>query len=142
MSHGVDCWSSHYNISRSPFVFREYVYTLHIFSMFFHVCFISFWILFLRQRVEREEREELRKKAIPNWKDRSFMPEELAGKLEQDRRTFQMKTVEVRIPYVAVCCLSTVCTTNLSVFPSGEKSDLVAFHLLVNSSLMFLLIKT
>jgi Arf-GAP/SH3 domain/ANK repeat/PH domain-containing protein len=50
-----------------------------------------------RQRVEREEREELRKKAIPNWKDRSFMPEELAGKLEQDRRTFQMKTVEYMV---------------------------------------------
>ena len=55
------------------------------------------WIpnIFTRQRVEREEREELRKKGIPNWKEKSYMPEELAGKLEQDRRTFQIKAVEV-----------------------------------------------
>ena len=28
------------------------------------------------------------------------MPEELAGKLEQDRRTFQMKTVEVYLMWL------------------------------------------
>ena len=48
-----------------------------------------------RQRIEREEREELRKKNIPNWKEKTFMPDELAGRLEQDRRNFQMRTLEV-----------------------------------------------
>ena len=48
-----------------------------------------------RQRIEREEREELRKKGIPNWKERTFMPDELAGRLEPDRRAFQLRTLEV-----------------------------------------------
>ena len=49
----------------------------------------------VRQRIEREEREELRKKGIPNWKEKTFMPDELAGRLEQDRRNFQMRTLDV-----------------------------------------------
>ena len=49
----------------------------------------------VRQRIEREEREELRKKGIPSWKEKTFMPDELAGRLEQDRRNFQMRTLDV-----------------------------------------------
>ena len=81
-----------------------------------------------RQRIEREEREELRKKNIPNWKEKTFMPDELAGRLEQDRRNFQMRTLEVCV-WVWVqahVCFSVQCTVpmnDLRIFRAVHGKD-------------------
>ena len=47
-----------------------------------------------RHRVEREERGKLRSAGQP-WRDNSFQPEELAGQLEEDRRRFQLRVIDV-----------------------------------------------
>jgi len=47
-----------------------------------------------RHRVEREERAKLRSAGQP-WRDKSFQPEELAGQLEEDRRRFQLRVIDV-----------------------------------------------
>ena len=49
----------------------------------------------VRHRVEREERAKLRSAGQP-WKDKSFQPAELAGQLEEDRRRFQLRVIDVR----------------------------------------------
>ena len=47
-----------------------------------------------RHRVEREEKAKLRS-AGQSWKDKSFQPHELAEQLEDDRRRFQLRVVDV-----------------------------------------------
>ena len=49
-----------------------------------------------RHRVEREEKAKLRS-AGQSWKDKSFQPNELAQQLEDDRRRFQLRVIEVSI---------------------------------------------
>ena len=100
---------------------RTYVYVLYVCGCIWYVRMLvdtQIPNIFTRQRVEREEREELRKKGVPNWKEKSYMPEELAGKLEQDRRTFQIKAVEVNTfmhisPVAPLDTISCVCMKGL-----------------------------
>jgi len=60
------------------------------------MCFTKrvLFFLYFRHRVEREEKAKLRS-AGQSWKDKSFQPHELAGQLEEDRRRFQMRVVDV-----------------------------------------------
>ena len=50
--------------------------------------------LYSRHRIEREEKAKLRS-AGQSWKDKSFPPQELAEQLEDDRRRFQLRVVDV-----------------------------------------------
>ena len=52
------------------------------------------FVLCCRHRVEREEKAKLCS-AGQSWKDKSFQPHELAQQLEDDRRRFQLRVVEV-----------------------------------------------
>ena len=56
-----------------------------------------------RHRVEREEKAKLRS-AGQSWKDKSFQPHELAEQLEDDRRRFQLRVVDVS--EVVICNIS------------------------------------
>ena len=56
-----------------------------------------------RHRVEREEKAKLRS-AGQSWKDKSFQPHEIAEQLEDDRRRFQLRVVDVS-DLVQLCSL-------------------------------------
>ena len=66
-------------------------YLLYVYKC---VVWDEMFVLCCRHRVEREEKAKLRS-AGQSWKDKSFQPHELAQQLEDDRRRFQLRVVEV-----------------------------------------------